>query len=131
MPEENGRTDVMQTWRSWLQESERQWNSFFNDVTGTDSFGRFLSTYLEAYSGVQRNLNQGMERYLNTFNLPTHSDVVEIGDRLRGIEERLTSLEALTREVASSVGARGEAAEVTKLRPRRTRRPPSKNSDGA
>ena len=37
MPETNGNTDtaradVMQLWRSWLNETERQWNTFFDQV---------------------------------------------------------------------------------------------------
>ena len=87
----SGRTDVADLWRNWLTETERQWNSFFNEVMGTDSFSRVAANYMDAYSVVQRSLNQGMERYLNTFNLPTHSDVVELGERLHNIEERLAS----------------------------------------
>src|SRR5437879_7472546 len=84
MPETRTRTDgaageAMELWRNWLTETERQWNSFFAEVMGRDSFGRVAGSYMEAYSVVQRALNQGMERYLNTFNLPTHSDVVELG----------------------------------------------------
>src|SRR5438093_1384804 len=76
MPETSTRTDgaageAMELWRNWLTETERQWNSFFAEVMGRDSFGRVAGSYMEAYSVVQRALNQGMERYLNTFNLPT------------------------------------------------------------
>src|SRR5438552_12726670 len=56
----------MELWRNWLTETERQWNSFFAEVMGRDSFGRVAGSYMEAYSVVQRALNQGMERYLNT-----------------------------------------------------------------
>jgi len=94
MPETDTRTDgaaaeAMQLWRNWLTETERQWNSFFSEVMGRDSFGRVAGTYMEAYSVVQRALNQGMERYLNTFNLPTHSDVVELGVRPVEIVQRV------------------------------------------
>jgi len=135
MPETDTRTDgaaaeAMQLWRNWLTETERQWNSFFSEVMGRDSFGRVAGTYMEAYSVVQRALNQGMERYLNTFNLPTRSDVVELGERLHNIEERLGSLEANLNNLAAAAGIE-TSAPVTQLRPRRTRRPRSKtNSSG-
>ena len=127
MPEANGSregapTDMMDLWRNWLTESERQWNSFFNDVMGTDSFGRLAGNYMEAYSVLQRALNQGMERYLNTFNLPTHSDVVELGERLHNIEERLASIETNLGNLMTASGA-APAAAVTQLRPPRTRKP--------
>jgi hypothetical protein len=71
-----------------------------------------------------------MERYLNTFNLPTHSDVVEIGERLHNIEERLASLEANLGTIAAASGVT-IGASVTQLRPRRTRRPRSQNSNSS
>ncbi len=116
------RTDAMEVWRGWLTETERQFNSFFNQVMGTDAFSRMAGNYLEAYAVIQRSLNQGMERYLNTFNLPTHSDVVELGERLHNIEERLASLEANIKTLAEVAGVTPTAA-VTQLKPRRTRRP--------
>ena len=94
--------EAMDLWRNWLTETERQWNSFFAEVMGRDSFGRVTGSYMEVYSVVQRALNQGMERYLNTFNLPTHSDVVELAERLNDIEERLASLEANLRNLATA-----------------------------
>ena len=133
MAETNGssteaRADVMQLWRSWLNETERQWNTFFNQVMGTDAFSRVAGNYTEAYAVVQRALNQGMERYLNTFNLPTHSDVVELGERLHNIEERLASLEGNIKTLAEASGVTPGAA-VTQLRPRRTRQPRSKSGN--
>lgn len=119
---EAARADVMQLWRSWLTETERQWNSFFSEVLGTEQFSRAAGTYSDAYAVIQRTLNQGMERYLNTFNLPTHSDVVELGERLHNIEERLASMEANIQTLAAASGVTPTAA-VTQLRPRRTRRP--------
>jgi polyhydroxyalkanoic acid synthase PhaR subunit len=122
--------DAMDLWRNWLTETERQWNSFFAEVMGRDSFGRVTGNYMEVYSIIQRALNQGMERYLNTFNLPTHSDVVELGERLHNIEERLATLEANLNNLAAAAGI-STTASVTQLRPRRTRRPRPKTPDSA
>jgi len=135
MAETNTRTDgagaeAMDLWRNWLTETERQWNSFFSEIMGRDSFGRVSGSYMEVYSIIQRTLNQGMERYLNTFNLPTHSDVVEIGERLHNIEERLASLEANLNSLATASGIE-TTASVTQLRPRRTRRPRNKINESA
>ncbi len=130
MPESDGRTDVIQLWRNWLTETERQWNSFFNDVMGTDAFARFLGGYVEVYSNLQRVLNQNMERYLATINLPTRSDIVELGERLRAVEERVASLETAIGRLAEAVGE-PQMAPVTQFRPRRTRRPRSPSGESA
>jgi hypothetical protein len=124
---EGNAAGVGQLWRSWLTETERQWNGFLAQMLGTDAFARFLGSYTEGYALLQHYLNRGMERYLNTFNLPTHADIVELGERLASIEERLASLEASIRHLAEAVGAPA-AVPVTHLRPRRTRQPRDEGS---
>jgi hypothetical protein len=94
---------------------------------GTESFSRVAGSYMDGYSVLQRSLNQGMERYLNTFNLPTHSDIVELGERLHNIEERLSTIETNISNLFSERGVSPTAA-VTQLRPARTRRPRNQNS---
>lgn len=127
MADGNGRsqapnTDMAELWRGWLTETERQLNGFFNEVMGTDAFSRVAGNYMDGYAVVQRALNQGMERYLNTFNLPTHSDIVELGERLSTIEDRLNTIERNIRTIADKAGIQSEAS-VTQLRPKRTRKP--------
>jgi hypothetical protein len=125
MPETNNRPDVGQLWRNWLTETERQWNAFFNDVMGTDSFGRFLGGYMEIYSTFQRLVAQNMERSLSTLNVPSRSDIVELSERLSGVEERLASIESNLSALAEALGRPVQSAAVTQIRPRRTRRPRS------
>lgn len=135
MPGQNGNsqtssTDVMELWRSWFNETERQLNGFFGEILGDESFARVSAGYVDAYSVIQRSLNQSMERYLTTFNLPTHSDITDLGERLSAIEERLGSLETTIRAVAEKVDVAPTGA-VTKLRPRRTRKPAAKKTSAS
>jgi len=124
MPDSNDdRADVGQLWRNWLTDSERQWNAFFNDVMGTDSFGRFLGGYMDIYSTFQRLVAQNMERSLSTLNVPSRSDVLELSERLTGLEKRLSSIESSINSLAEAVGHPSRPAAVTQLRPRRTRQP--------
>ncbi|KKN11018.1 hypothetical protein LCGC14_1030760 [marine sediment metagenome] len=123
MPDSDNRPDVGQLWRSWLTETERQWNSFFNDIFATDSFGRFLGGYMEIYSGFHRLAAQNVERSLSSLNVPTRSDIVELSERLGTVEERLASIESALNTLAEALGHPIQPASVTQLRPRRTRRP--------
>ena len=89
MPETSTRTDgaageAMDLWRNWLTETERQWNSFFAEVMGRDSFGRVAGSYMEAYSVVQRALNL-------VDKLPRDS-VAAVVSRLSGVEEGVVRL---------------------------------------
>ncbi|MEE8346208.1 MAG: hypothetical protein V3S20_02550 [Dehalococcoidia bacterium] len=128
MPDSNNGPDVGQLWRSWLTETERQWNGFFNDIMGTDSFGRFVGGYIETYSQFQRLVSQNMQRSLSTLNLPTRSDIVDLSERLSTVEERLASIDSALKTLAEAVGHPTQTASVTQLRPRRTRRPKSQPS---
>jgi len=128
MPDSNNRPDVAQLWRNWLTETEHQWNAFFNDVMGTDSFGRLLGGYVEIYGTFQRLVTQNMERSLSTLNVPTRSDIVDLSERLSSVEERLASIESSLRALAEAVGHPTQPAAVTQLRPRRTRQPRSQPS---
>ena len=112
MPEGNDRPDVGQLWRNWLTDTERQWNGFFNDVMGTDSFGRFMGGYMEIYSTFQRLAAQNMERSLSTLNVPSRSDMVELSERLSGVEERLASIESSLNALAEAVGHPARPAAV-------------------
>lgn len=125
---ESANADVAELWRGWLTETERQLNGFFNDVMGTDAFSRLAGNYMDGYAVVQRALNQSMERYLTTFNLPTHSDLIELGNRLSTIEERLNTIERNIQAIADRSGIQSEAS-VTQLRPKRTRKPRSQKTE--
>lgn len=129
MPATNGSStsegttaDAAQLWRAWLNETERQLNGFFGEVLGTEEFARLSGNFVDGYAVVQRSLNQSMERYLNTFNLPTHSDIIELGERLNNIEERISSLESAIHNIVEAAGIQ-TTARVTPLRPKRTRQP--------
>lgn len=132
MPAQNGTSqnataDLMEMWRSWLNETERQLNGFFGDVLGQESFARVSANYVDAYAVIQRALNQSMERYLTTFNLPTHSDITDLGERLSNIEERLAAMENMIRNIAASSGVEATGT-VSQMRPRRTRKPPARKT---
>ena len=129
MPDSEDRPDVGQLWRTWLTETERQWNTFFNDVMSTDSFGRFLGGYTDMYSTFQRMVTQNMERSLATLNVPSRSDVVDLSERLSGVEERLAAIESSINTLAEAVGHPSEPTAVTQLRPRRTRRPHTQTAE--
>ncbi len=109
--------------------SERQWNGFFNDVMSADSFGRLMGGYVEVYSTLQRMVAQNMERSLSTMNVPTRSDIVDLSERLSGVEARLVSIEGSLRDLAEAMGQPTQPAAVTQLHPRRTRRPRTQRSE--
>ena len=44
MADEAALPNPMDTWRQFITDSERQWNSFFREVLGTDAMASGLNT---------------------------------------------------------------------------------------
>ncbi len=114
--------DIVQLWRDWLTQTERQFNAFFSDMTGSEAFSRGMGSNMETYLAFQKILADGMERYLNMMNMPSRNDVVGLGETLRSMEVRLANIEEMFRIAADTDGSR-EVRGVAASEPARTRRP--------
>lgn len=121
MAENTETQNPLDTWRQFITDSERQWNGFFKEVLGTDTVSSAMSTWVEGALTVQRMVADQLERYYSTFNIPSHQDLVALGERMKVIEDTLARIE-------SQIGSpRRAAAPRVKARPKpaRTKRPPT------
>jgi hypothetical protein len=129
MADETNTPNPLDVWRQFITDSERQWNAFFKDVLGTDAMASGLNAYVEASLTIQRMVADQLERLYQSFNIPTHNDLVALGERMKGIEDSLARIEA----GGNSRGARGSRrrAGATRARPPRTKQPAaSRNGAG-
>ena len=106
-------------WRQFITDSERQWNGFFKDVLGTDTFSTSMNAWVEASLTVQRMIADQLERYYTAFNIPTHGDLVALGERMKAIEDTLARIEA------SMAPADPVSRASVRAKPARTKRPPA------
>lgn len=122
-------TDPFALWRDWLSNSERQWNAFLNEAMSTDQFSQSMGRFMDVYLNLQKSMNETMGRYFSALNMPTRTDVLSLGTRLSGIEDRLTALEAAIARLAPPAGtaANGASTAAAAPRPARTKKPPSRN----
>jgi len=125
--EETSTQNPLDLWRQFLTDSERQWNAFFKDVLGTDTVATAMNTWVEASVTVQRMMADQLERLYGAFNIPTHSDLVALGERMKSIEETLARLEAAMAATSPEAASRLR----TRAKPARTKRPPSAVANGA
>jgi hypothetical protein len=107
-------------WRQFITDSERQWNGFFKEVLGTDGFSSSMNTWVEASLTVQRLIADNLERYYTTFNIPTHNDLVALGERMKAIEETLARLETALAQTNPKLAA---VVRPARRKPARTKRP--------
>ncbi len=128
MPDET-QQNPLDLWRQFITDSERQWNGFFKDVLGTDTFSNSMNSWVEASLTVQRMVADQLERMYTTFNIPSHSDLVALGERMKGIEDTLARLEGSM--VAPARAARSAPVVAARPRPPRTKRPAAANGASA
>lgn len=122
MPDSTTQTEnPLDLWRQFITDSERQWNGFFKDILGSDTASSAMNTYMEASLTVQRMVADQLERYYTTFNIPTHNDLVALGERMRAIEDTLSRVEAALTVVAPEKMKRARPRK----KPARTKRPPA------
>ena len=115
--------DIMQIWREWLTQSERQFNSFFSQTMNTESFARSVGGAMEVNASLQRMTADGMQRYLTFMNMPSRADVLGLGEALQNIEDRLARMEEMFQVAAEAAGPiDGRISPAAE--PTRTRRPP-------
>lgn len=113
--------DPFQVWREWLTESERQWNTVLTEAMATEHFTGGMGSMMDMYLNGQKTLNETLGRYLSALNLPTRSDILDLGHRLSEIERRLDTIQTSI-ESRPSPGPSAAAAE-SPARPPRTRKP--------
>ncbi len=111
-------------WRQYITDSERQWNGFFKDVLGTDTVSNGMNAWVEASLTVQRMVADQLERLYTTFNIPTHGDLVALGERMKSVEESLARMETMLAAAPRRTGAAPKAKTPKRARPPRTKRPP-------
>ncbi|HEY8171945.1 MAG TPA: hypothetical protein VIH21_02565 [Dehalococcoidia bacterium] len=121
MAEDPNTQNPLDLWRQFITDSERQWNGFFKDVLGTDTFSNSMNAWVEASLTVQRMVADQLERLYTTFNIPSHSDLVSLGERMKSIEDTLARLETTVATTSPN------AVKPMRARPPRTKRPPNTN----
>jgi polyhydroxyalkanoic acid synthase PhaR subunit len=119
--QKNPAVDPFAAWRDWLDQTERQLNSYFNQVMGTEQYARFLGQFNDLSLSMQKNMGEALGRYFASLNLPTRDDLTAMGQRLNAIEQRVAAME---RSNPSVIGS-GAASATATPRPPRTRKPPS------
>ncbi|MHB8576708.1 MAG: poly(R)-hydroxyalkanoic acid synthase subunit PhaE [Dehalococcoidia bacterium] len=86
--------DFLGPWRQMAEQAEGQWNQYFNQMMGTETFANLMGRYMEGYLAFQQTLSQNLERYLQTMNLPTRTDIAAIGERIAALESQISLLTA-------------------------------------
>jgi len=94
-------SEMIEPWRQMAERLEQQWNQFFNQMMGTESFANLLGAYLQSYLTLQQSIAQSVERSFQALNLPVRSDIVGIAERIAALEGQIAALAAEQRKLAA------------------------------
>jgi hypothetical protein len=94
---------MIDAWVKAATDAERRWNEFFNQQMGTDEFTQMMTRTMETYALMQANFARGMEQYLRSFNIPTHTDIAKLSERLTDLERRIDAMESSDDPVRAEV----------------------------
>ena len=113
------KTDPLDAWRQWLDRSEHQINELLGEFTSSSRFSKAQARMMEALLKTQQGMNKAAERSFATLNMPSRTDILDLGGRLAQVEERLANIE---RVLLAMVGEKsGLSPEERPPRPPRTR----------
>lgn len=123
------KTDPFDAWRQWLDRSEHQINELLGEFTSSSRFSKAQARMMEALLKTQQGMNKAAERSFATLNMPSRTDILDLGGRLAQVEERLANIE---RVLLALVGEKsGLAPEERPPRPPRTRTPKPSTTEPA
>lgn len=115
--------DVTEIWRTVLTDMERHFNNAANQAMGSQEFSRAMNQVGSASFGMQKAFGDLIERYLTGMNLPSRTQLENVGERLRAIEDQLRDIKALIGNAQGDGAAGAAAAGLAAPRPARTKRP--------
>lgn len=127
---DDDKLNPMSLWRDWFVKSEKAWSQALTDVMGDERFSKGMGRYMQEALHTHRMFSEGMSQYLANLNLPSRSDVLDIGDRLGQIEDTLALIQVELREqriqlarASASTPSLETANSPAPVRPARTKQP--------
>jgi hypothetical protein len=110
---------------AFLRDLLGQWegiaNQFGTELMKSGEFARTVHGASSASMKAQEVAKDAMGKALATANIPSREEILSLGERMAGVEERLTRIESLLIKLAGQDAARPE-----RVKPARTKKPPKK-----
>jgi anion-transporting ArsA/GET3 family ATPase len=106
-------------WRDAISQWERSSNEFATHSMQSPEFSQAMTNMAIGSAGLQKLFAMMLARSLAHMNLPSRTEILEIAERLRAIEENLAQIQTA---LAKLTGEENVAAPA-KAKPARTKRP--------
>ena len=125
MADQQSTPDPVAAFRELVTQWEKGLNEFASKAMNSDEFARVMNKATTTTTTMQQQLGELIGRYLSSLNLPTRTEMVNIGERLQAIETSLHRMTAQLDKLGASTSGGAPAG------PPRTKRPPSAEQGGS
>ncbi len=115
-----GAGDPAAMFRDMLGQWEKMSNEWGSQLLQSSEFSKSMQGVTALSLKLQQGSQEAMQKVLTASNLPSRADILELGAQVRGVEERLSRIEA----ALATIGATPPVPERPK--PLRTRKPAAK-----
>ena len=89
--------DLMTQWKQFLDQWIEAWSKVLGQTMGTDQFaklmGQSLDSVLVSQAPLKKAFDQQVEQALQTFNLPSRSQLTAVAKQIVELDERIERLE--------------------------------------
>jgi polyhydroxyalkanoic acid synthase PhaR subunit len=109
--------DPFAWWKQLYEANEETWAKSMEQAMGTSAFAEALGRYMQSYLELQDLTRKGVERYLETLNVPSRNDVARIAEQVIALESKIDDLDFKTDELVAQRGA-GDGARRAALEAR-------------
>lgn len=110
-----------QSFSEMVTEWERNFDTFANQVMGTEAYSQAMNEMQKAQLNYQRGINELMTQQLSNLNMPTREDIVELTELVRRIDRRVERIEEKL--------ALNDPPNRSGKHPARTKQPPTEGSN--
>lgn len=108
--------DPMALWQQLVGQWERQVNDLSAKISGSEEFAGPMNQANKLTLSARKSMDAAMERMVQTMQLASNAQMLEVIERLDRIEQQLAT-------VAAAVAPQKQAPAVPIPEPRRTKRP--------
>ena len=115
-----GAGDPAAMFRDMLGQWEKISNEWGSQLLQSSEFSKSMQGVTALSLQLQQGSQENMQKVLTAANLPSRSDILDLGAQIRGVEDRLARIEA----ALAGIGATAPVPERPK--PARTRKPGAK-----
>ncbi|MGD9892973.1 MAG: hypothetical protein AB7R89_15220 [Dehalococcoidia bacterium] len=115
-----GPEEMIEAWRKAAAGAEQQWNDYFNQLMGTESFGQMMARSMESYITMQSTVARGMEQYLRSLNFPSRTDIVNLAERVAMLEQKIDAIAMSLAAEPLSHDITGDAAPAKRKRKKKS-----------